>query len=126
MTFKCRRRANTAIASLNAAMPENTAKPMFLTSCETEMHIKMTESELLCVRVATLLRKQICKHTKSDIIKLSCSQNYQDFFYFIVLDNCLALTTAQATPLPPQKNNNNNRHCSGHNLGGQSEEQTQF
>ena len=35
-------------------MPANTAVPMFLTSCETEMHIgNMDESELLCVRVAT-------------------------------------------------------------------------
>ena len=47
MTFKCQRRANIA-------MPANTAVPMFLTSCETEMHIgNMDESELICVRVAT-------------------------------------------------------------------------
>ena len=40
----------------NTAMPANTAIPMFLTSCETEMHIwNIAESELLCVRVATLL-----------------------------------------------------------------------
>ena len=41
----------------NTVMPENIAIPMFLTSCETEIHIRnMTESELLCVRVASLLR----------------------------------------------------------------------
>ena len=35
-------------------MPANTAKLMFLTSCETEMHIgNMAESEVLCVRIAT-------------------------------------------------------------------------
>ena len=58
-----------------------------LTSCETEIH--MAESELLCVRVTILLRnKYICKHSNSDvrIVKI---------FYFIVLDICLSLTTAQ-------------------------------
>ena len=48
--YKCQRRddtvmivntvmpANTAI-SLNTGLPASTAMPMFLTSCETEMHI---------------------------------------------------------------------------------------
>ena len=43
----------------NAAMPANTAKPMFMTSCETKMYIlKMALSELLYVSVATLHRNK--------------------------------------------------------------------
>ena len=38
---------------VNSVVPGNTVKPMFQTSCETEIH--MAESELLCVKVATLL-----------------------------------------------------------------------
>ena len=49
----------------------------------------LAESELLCVRVATLLRSKNGKHTKSDVIGRTCSQNYQ-YYCFIVLDICLA------------------------------------
>ncbi len=44
MTFKRRSRANTTIylseydMPANAAMPANTCMPIFLNSCETEMH----------------------------------------------------------------------------------------
>ena len=60
MTFKRRRRTNTAMPG-NTDIPANAAAmPIFLTGCETEMHMWkcMTESELLCVRVATLLRNK--------------------------------------------------------------------
>ena len=53
----------------------------------------MADSELLCVRATTLCR-QTCKHTKSDVI-----EQYKicpDFVNFIVLDICLALSSAQA------------------------------
>ena len=43
-------------------------------------------------------------HSKSDVIKAGYIHNCQDF-YSIVLDTCLALTTAQA-----------NKHRHGHNL----------
>ena len=48
MTFKCRRRANTAM-------------PMFLTSCETEMHME------IWIRIVSVLKVMAC-------------QNCQDFF----------------------------------------------
>ena len=58
----------------NAAMPENTSMPIFLTSCGTKSKYgNMTESEMICVRVATLL-KQICKHTKTDVIRQYMSE----------------------------------------------------
>ena len=55
----------------NNAMPTNTAMPMFLTSCETEISIwkyDMAESELLCVRVATLLRNKYASIQRVDVI----------------------------------------------------------
>ena len=87
MMFKCRRRGNTA-------MPENTAMPMFLTICEKCTYRNMAVSELLCVRVTTLLG---CKY--ASILRVmsqdSKFQNCKDF-YFNVLDISLALTTTQA------------------------------
>ena len=62
LTFKRQRLSITAMPTIlllpaNAAMAANTAMPMFLTSCETEVYGNMAESELLCVRVSTLLRE---------------------------------------------------------------------
>ena len=58
LTFKRRRRGNNSISG-NAAMPANTAKPMFKTSCETKMYIlKMAVRELFCVSVASLHRNK--------------------------------------------------------------------
>ena len=43
----------------NIAMPANNDMPMFLTRCEQKCtYGNMAESELLCVRVATLLRNK--------------------------------------------------------------------
>ena len=39
------------------------------------------ESELLCVRVATALIKQICNHTKSDVIREYVSELSKFLFY---------------------------------------------
>ena len=54
----------------------------------------MTESELLCARVAALLRNKYASILRV-MSKGSTPQNYQKF-YFNVLDICLALNTAQA------------------------------
>ncbi len=60
----------------------------------------MTESKLLCVRVATLLRNKYAS-TKSDVIKQSMLSEFPDFF-FIVIDIYLGLITGQAKK---------HRHC---------------
>ena len=58
------------VQTLTSSLPANTAMPMFLTGCETEMHIwKYGECELLCVRVVNLLRGKDDKHTKSDVTR---------------------------------------------------------
>ena len=62
LSMKCSSIGTRTLATANtdvpakAAMPANTNMPMLQNSCETEIHIwNMVESELLCVRVATLL-----------------------------------------------------------------------
>ena len=47
------------------------------------------------VEGATLPKKQICKYTKSDVIRQYMSE-LSRFFYFNVLDICLAFNTSQA------------------------------
>ncbi len=55
ITFKRRGGANSTMPE-NATMPAKTAMPMFLTSERQKgTYGNMAESELLCVRVATLL-----------------------------------------------------------------------
>ena len=45
---------------VNTAVPENTAMPMFLTSWRQKCTFgNMVERELLCVKVATLLRNEL-------------------------------------------------------------------
>ena len=55
----------------------------------------MAESELLCVRVATLLRNKYASILRMMSQGRTCSQSCQDYC-FIVLAIGLALTTAQA------------------------------
>ena len=57
----------------------------------------MAESELLCVRVATLLRNKYTS-IQSDVIR-QYRLSELSRFYFIFLDIGLALTTAQAKKL---------------------------
>ena len=54
----------------------------------------MAESELVFVKVATLLRNKYASILRVISYGITC-QNCQDF-YFVVLDICLALTNAQA------------------------------
>ena len=63
----------------------------------------MNERELLCVRVATLLRNKYASKSKNDVIQHVVKIVL--IFYFIVLDIFLAFTTAQAkkTKKKPKK-----------------------
>ena len=75
----------------------------------------MAESELLCVRVATLLRSKYAIILRVMSQDSTCCQNCQ-YFYCIDLDICLALATAQKKK-KEKKKIYIYRHCSGHNLG---------
>ena len=57
-------------------MSVNAAKPTVRQKCS---YGNMAESELLCVRVATLLRKK-CKHNKSDVKAVHV--RIVNFFFF--------------------------------------------
>ena len=65
-----------------------------LTVVRQKKNGNMAESELLCVRVAPLLRSKYASILRVMAKGNSC-QNCQDF-YFIVLDICHALTITQA------------------------------
>ena len=54
----------------------------------------MAESKLICVKVATLLRSKYASILR--VMSQGYTCQYCQDFYFIVLDICLALTTAQA------------------------------
>ena len=58
----------------------------------------MAESELLCVRVATLIRKQICKHTKSDVIKQYILSELSSFFVWFFIYCSLYLPSLNYCP----------------------------
>ena len=87
MTFKCRRRANTAMPA-KTAMPANSAIPaqILLLPVKAAMpavrqkytYRNMAESELLCVRVATLHGNKY----KSDVIRLYMSELSIFLFYW--------------------------------------------
>ena len=104
MTFKRRRRANTLLPA-NTDVPANAAMPAMRQKCT---YGNMTESELLCVKVATLLRNKYASALRVShkamhvwIVKIFfyCSR------YLPSLNYC------------PGKNKiNKHRHFSGHNL----------
>ena len=56
----------------------------------------MAERELLCVRVATLFRNKCASILRVIHRTVHAVRIVKVFFYFIVLDICLALTTVQA------------------------------
>ena len=78
---------------------------MFLTNCETE---NMAESELLCVRVATLPRSKYASIlVKSDVIRQYMLSELPRFLFYC----CRYLPSLNYCP------GKKHRHCSGHNLG---------
>ena len=76
LVIRCRRRSNTA-------MPGNTAIPLFLNSYATEeiQYGDVADSELFCMRVATLLRNKYASIRKVMSSGNAC-QNCQDFVLF--------------------------------------------
>ena len=114
MAFKRRRRANNTISAkillpAKGSIPANIAVLIVQTCSETEcIYGNMVERELLCVRVATLLRNKYASILRVISYGSTC-QNFHVFFYSIVLGIYLALTTAQQPKI--------HRHCSCHNLG---------
>ena len=95
----------------NTAMSANTAMPMFLASCETEMHIwKYGWEWTTSFQSSYFTQKQICKHSKSDVIRQYTLSESSTFFFY-----CSRYLSSHN--YCPDKNNKQKRYRSDHNLG---------
>ena len=82
ITFKHQWQTNTAINhALRVCMPANTAMPIFLTCCESKMHIwKIGWEWFALCKNSYFSLKQRCKHTKSDVIRQYLYSKLSSFF----------------------------------------------